>query len=723
MRLPGGYGENKLNKFHKALLIIGIILLLEAGGLGITHQKAIADTALGWMETEECPWLGFDDYWHYSESTAEVLYNALHTVPLVPDSKHYVKIDTYIDLAFQWSSVDDDHSWLVLTRSLNGFDTSAINSSDEINGGRVKVKVKSLSTYAGAQYAVAWYAYTGEDTAPPYAFSDWDELTFNLDPGDALTEPKAYEEINAAKVSGDYLEFELTQAGIDYINRGGNTQMWLRFCFDGAGASGIPKYRGGLCIYNFYHSGSGLVPILEVDYLRGVITRDICDHSNAAEGGSGDDITGISWLTPRCAFNDEQAGFRVEGEAGCPFTAQMVGANDTVLDEVTDTIRTNDYYLWYPSLGGYTGKFRCEVVGELNGTWGWSEEYTNAGSMRTFAMQLENEQTSWSTDIQDYEVSDAEIVMAWYWLSGIEEGELSTTTLTIRQGGPRSNDIYSEYLDDLVINYMECDDSCNYFLVASRYILASMGELEDDLDDLIINLNSPLVALNKGYYYARIYKAGEGLLIPVSAYWYVDICDLVSCPPVCDLAIYVVEGEWAVGESIPIMVLNDEDLDFYNRFRDISLSIVGSSEDPVTGIINSEQYTITIVRPADAITAYLEISTTFDDYVHHSYLTLPEEGGGTPVIPPLPGLPDWGDWWDWLVDFFSTTWGHWLLLIILMAIACLIFYRKHHTVALILCLAFIGFGIVIGWIDAWLVILLAITGGLIIWRMVVSHRG
>jgi len=711
----------------KRALFILIILTLLFSGLIIQSVPVLADEALGWQTTEECPFLGYvTDFWHYSVSTSETLYNALHDVPLVSDSKHYRKTtDTYIDLAFQWSGSDDDHSWTVLTRSIFGWDSGAINASNEITGGRIKLKVEGLSTYGGAQYAIAFYPYTGEDFTPPHEFTDWDALTFNLNPDDALTEPKTYVEAAAAKAGGTYLEFELTQTGIDYINKGGNTIMWLRFCFDGAGAVPQPvRYRSGICIYYFYRTGVNLIPILELDYLRGIASREICDHSNAAEGGGGGSIDAVSWLTPRCAWNDEQAGFRIEGDAGEGFTAKMIGADDVILDEITDTIRTNDYFYWYPALEGYTGKFKCAVTSaSVNSTWGWSEQFRDAGTMRTFAMQLENEDTSWATDIDTYQVHVADTIMAWYWLSGITEDELSTTTLTIRQGGARENDIFSEYLDDLVTDYMECEDSCNYFMVASRYILAAMGEVEDDLDGLILNLDNPLVGVSKGYYYARIYKTGEGLLIPVSAYWYVDECDLITCPPSCDLAIYIIEGSYAVGASVPVMILNNMDLNFDDRFKNVTLSVVDNSDAPVQGVINIEQYVITIIRPANAITLLLTISTTLDDYVHHSYLTLSAEGAEPPVIPPIPGLPGgWGDAWDWFIDLFSSTWGHWLLMLFLMVIVALIFYRKHRTVTVILCLGIIGFGVVIGWIDVWLVALLGILAGLIIWKLLASSR-
>jgi len=371
------------------------------------------------------------------------------------------------------------------------------------------------------------------------------------------------------------------------------------------------------------------------------------------------------------------------------------------------------------------GKFRCEVPAKSKvSTWGWSEAFKNAGSMRTFAMKLETEAVSWATDVDQYQVHVADTVMIWYWLSGIESAEISTTSLTIRQGGARTNDIYTSDLDDLASGYMECEDSCNYFMMASRYILAAMGEVADDLDGLIMNLDNPLVGVSKGYYYARIYKSGEGLLIPVSAYWYCEECNLTACPVVCDLAIYIIDAVYAEGDSIPVMILNDADLNFNNRFKNASLWVVDYTITPVTGVIDDSEYLINITRSAGATTLLLTISTTLDDYIHHSYLALTEEGGPPPVIPPIPGLPgSFGDWWDWVTGVFSGTSGHWLIMILAMGFVALIFYRKHRTVAIVLCFSIIGFGIVIGWIDIWLVVLLGIIAGIVIWRLVAgSHR-
>jgi hypothetical protein len=87
-------------------------------------------------------------------------------------------------------------------------------------------------------------------------------------------------------------------------------------------------------------------------------------------------------------------------------------------------------------------------------------------------------------------------------------------------------------------------------------------------------------------------------------------------------------------------------------------------------------------------------------------------GGGT-------GYTGWvGD----IIGFINSTLGHWILMFLGMAVVALIFFRKHRAVALILSLVILGLGIGVGWVDPWIVILLSIVGGLLIWRLIASSR-
>jgi hypothetical protein len=79
------------------------------------------------------------------------------------------------------------------------------------------------------------------------------------------------------------------------------------------------------------------------------------------------------------------------------------------------------------------------------------------------------------------------------------------------------------------------------------------------------------------------------------------------------------------------------------------------------------------------------------------------QGSGVPPV-----LPNVTGFWSWLT---TTTAGHWLIILVAMGFTALIFFRKHSTVAVFLCLMIFGLGIVIGWIDPWIIVLLALGGG------------
>lgn len=74
--------------------------------------------------------------------------------------------------------------------------------------------------------------------------------------------------------------------------------------------------------------------------------------------------------------------------------------------------------------------------------------------------------------------------------------------------------------------------------------------------------------------------------------------------------------------------------------------------------------------------------------------------------------------WNWIS---KSTGGHWLVLLLGMGAVGIIFYRRRE-IAVIMCLVILGAGIVVGWVDTWVIVLLALGAGLTIWRMVVSDR-
>lgn len=74
--------------------------------------------------------------------------------------------------------------------------------------------------------------------------------------------------------------------------------------------------------------------------------------------------------------------------------------------------------------------------------------------------------------------------------------------------------------------------------------------------------------------------------------------------------------------------------------------------------------------------------------------------------------------WNWISN---STAGHWLVLVFGMGMVGIIFQRRRE-VAIIMCLLILGVGIAVGWVDTWIIVLLALGAGLTIWRMVSGRR-
>jgi hypothetical protein len=88
----------------------------------------------------------------------------------------------------------------------------------------------------------------------------------------------------------------------------------------------------------------------------------------------------------------------------------------------------------------------------------------------------------------------------------------------------------------------------------------------------------------------------------------------------------------------------------------------------------------------------------------------PPEDEGTYTI--------FGDLWNWLRN---STAGHWTILLCGMGVLALIFHKRKE-IAIVLCLMVLGIGIVIGWVDTWIIVLLGIGVGLWVWRLVRGQR-
>ena len=512
-------------------------------------------------------------------------------------------------------------------------------------------------------------------------------------------------------IPGTWVEIPLNYRGLSEINTTGKTVMWARSVAEAIGYE--PSWAGSnaasyIKVDTAY--GGGYEPELVVEYTTGNSSRTVATNTNAGEGGSGNDLTEINWMTPRCIWDDETPGFEILGEAGCPFRAKVTNGALTIAEITGQTIKTDGTYYWYPDIQGYSGnKLRCEATETTAGhtdtilsTWGWSESYVDAGACESWSKYMEQKESSWRRSEKDYRIGGPAEVLKFYWASNMVEGDIADCELDLRQAGATQRSIYNSTIADLLDNYYLCEDADNDNLISSRYILASMGDVTDTLDGLIIDLDNSLVNANKGIYYLNISQLDDYKLDAVSGYLYMAQNELSITES------YEGEGDYQVA------IDNSVNIGFQANLSAISLEIK-------EGELSRQTTDDTLDSSAKIIMAHwlgegdwnllLTLSKTGENFEYRRLWDATqgpggEEGGGGG------GFPMPGDWWDWL----TTGVGRWVLLILCIALEALMFH-KHKEVVVILACCLLAVWIVLEWVDLWLVVLLALGAGLSVWAM------
>lgn len=591
-----------------------------------------------------------------------------------------------------------------MSRVLLSFNTAALPDNAQIKSAKLRIYITGKTSSQGLTANVNFYKFNGvADGSYSWALDCFKYI--EPDPNYFGKTSVIWDDV----IANSWYEVELNSQGIAEINRTGWSAMWARSVIEAIG--GQPAWvSSGYTRIAIATQSSANDPELVVSYVGDISTRTVDVPANAGAGGSGNDLSGILWETPRCAWNDETPVFEIDGEAGCPFKAKITNGTLTIA-EITDVaLKSNGKYYWNPALGSYTGKFRCEATETTSGhtdtevsTWGYSQEFSGIESCISQAKYMEESSASWLRAESEYRIASTTEPLVFYWTSDMVAGDIATSALDIKQGGASQASVYNSTLADLLDNYYECADSANDALISSRYILASMGEVDDDLDGLIVDLSKPLINANKGFYYVQISQDGISALTPVSAYLYYDTGEF-------KITKTYNAGKYDIG------ITNNINIGFQTHLSQVTVTVSGASDNKiyktVEDTLNSSAKTVEFDFTSNGqFVPKLELWTSGEDYrytrIWNDNLEAGKEKGGGG------GLPGgWGDWWGWLM----TDAGRWVLLIAAIAIEALIF-RNQKAIGIILGLAFVGLWIVLKWVDLWLVVLLALGAGFTVWAM------
>jgi hypothetical protein len=521
-----------------------------------------------------------------------------------------------------------------------------------------------------------------------------------------------------------YYTFTFNQNGLDYISKTGVTSLKVRdYIWDLLNQN--PELNtdsdGGAFTITFkvVEDGANYKPKLTIYYGDNPVPRVPENPGNASVGGSGNSVTSIVWKTLRCAYADEELGFKVAGTAGTAIHLEILKEDSTILDEITDTIRTDGYFYWGASCStGDEGFIRCtELNHSVNSEWGYVTSPPDASEIHNYTYATHTEYPQYDRPFIDY-IVDETTPMIIHWKTDIQVSEQTSYSFRLYHLGDSGDTLFNHTLAWLCDNYYKNAYANNDKLAGVRYILFA-GNLNGATshDGLVIDLARPYISANKGFYQGLIYHDGTGeYSITHSAHCYLK--DLPGIVIVTD------KDNYDASTAVALTITTDADTGGSTMWDSYSVqNLRGTAEiavqDAVTGTF-SNSISVPDLISGSVIDDYTLRVTLYKagssgctfDYTHDVTYSV---GGGKKNEEEKDILKTLTDWLAGIGLGGAT--GKWLAIIIAMAIAFIITY-KNKILRVLLPLLVFGFGIVSGMLDIWVVVLLALGAGVAIFFIV-----
>lgn len=627
------------------------------------------------------------------------------------------------DTGFSTSSLSN--KFTTLNRGFVGFNTSTLPANVSITSVKMYLycDAKTYTFTSENPYVTIYHSPQGEDNTITTADFP-DNYTYNnpLSTGYYLN----------SFSTGNWYEFDvynntddLTYFDKEHSNAWGYTWVGLDFYGDTNNVQPAWESVKHAQVGFAPASGASLKPYLEISYYESVLERDADTHTNSSLNPSptgNETATSILWSTPRAGYADEDILINVYGDSGADISLQLIDNTNTVIALHDDEVRDDGVYQWIISLpNDYFGFVRpVEVNNNLIGDYGYiMPSPSSTQEVYTTAYDTSYPQYLYNFNKYNKTVND---IMAIHWKSNVQEDELSDNSFKIFLNGTQTP-VYSSTLQDMADNYYLIDtlgDSDNTFMVSSRFFLCTpyeSGTGFNDYDGLIYNLNQGSVLANYGYYHPIIQDTTTNTTVTDvhSAYWFIPtlndgiLSGLSNYYPKAsttfNLSIQVGSNckasTYLPGLSIAVMDSNGTD----NISSQYSSFIVGNNTYTITAPSTSGNYRIRFNMYGDDTYVYTH-DIPFTVTALSVVTTTPSSG--TMVNP----ITEFGNWFS-EKGYFSQEWKY-LILIIIMVI---LYYvaRKSKCMRVILPCIPLVIWIVLGWVEIWLVSLIAISAALGIW--------
>lgn len=485
---------------------------------------------------------------------------------------------------------------------------------------------------------------------------------------------------------------------------------------------------------------------LEVTYATPAASRTMNVLSNAADYTGvllgTENVTAISWLTPRAAFADDinGMGWRFEGNAGAAFSYSVSSDTGDLITSGNNTIKSNGYYYLYTTVPAtWEGWLRAKSTDLLVNTnysvWGRVESPPNINQRLLSVSALDTEYPQYDYDFSRYVIFKNGVGYL-YWKTNLEAGDMANYHIKLMAGGDQVNatswNATMQYLNEY---YFLTKDSNNYDMAHWRYLaftpyISTTGF--NTYDGFIINAAQDYSLTQTGFWQGAIRQNTDNATLTYtdSAYFYLnDIAQGVSI---------TLDGyKVATSSEITATVNIGAHSQVSTRLRYLQVTLfndLGEVAGSGTGFVSIGSNKVTFSAPltVGSYQARFEFydDTLVPDYRYIKDVAFSVVAAGTPgTITPgeVPGTSGFLAWLNALLDSkgMNDAAGHWMIIIILLVLVTAIFgiYGKMPLVATVIDILIFGMALYIKWVDTWIIALIAIGAGFAIYRLFKKNTG
>ncbi|MCP4610645.1 MAG: hypothetical protein GY845_18195 [Planctomycetes bacterium] len=410
----------------------------------------------------------------------------------------------------------------------------------------------------------------------------------------------------------------------------------------------------------------------------------------------------------------------VKGAVNTAISLRAYGENGELLGTVNDYIRADGDYHWSLNMpGSYEGFFYIgENNSQVRSTWGYVHDMPAISYTGNYAYSLYTSNPQPGFYPEEYEV-DSDDLMFYFWSTAVDPSELMDHEVEVWYQGDSDEVKYSENFTNLNAYYYGMGSgTLNATSVGSRYIIMAQDLLSgEDYDGLVIDLANPPGLGTYGAYQPVVVEEGttDEIGETVSSYWYVSntgltyFSTLLSCSE-CDPASYLAAtlsvnaegGAFDIYDTVQCQIVVDE-------VDGMSTGTVVNSGTSVAFV--SEQTSFDFITPITHGDYYVVFTVSGSGMGINEVLNTPftvigggSSGGETTGEEISNRIDTWLD-----SAGLDNEFGHWLLLIIGMALAVGIgIYVGKPVIAVPICAGILTLAIVEGWVAPWIVILQAV---------------